>query len=550
MEKRVLLAIVLSFLVLIIYQAFFVKKKPVPETRPEQLTEKWAEPGLPEKQLPTPAGAPQEKQQELKQKITQAITAQSEEQILLDTSLYQAVWSNKGGVLKSWKLKRHKNDEGEDLELVSRRSAELQIYPFMVRTEDPSFDSIINNSLHKSSKINLLLEDGQKEELRFQYADDRGNQVEKVFIFQGGKYDFDIQVNVSKNHQKIEPGIIWGPGLGNPSLAEQKQRTFGGGKGAAVLSGGKLVHLEERKFKPEKSVYNFVQWAAYEDNYFAALFLTFPQQASAVILSEEPEIAPYFLLSINFPQRAFIGPKEFDALREFGYGAKGLIRFGLFGFIAEILLQASKFIHKLIPNWGLTIIILTIIIKILFFPLTYSSTRSMAKMQELQPKIKALRAKYKKAKQDIALRRKMNEEIMRLYKEHGINPAGGCLPLLIQLPIFWGFFRLLVVSIEYRHSPFILWITDLSVKDPYYVTPILMGITQFISQKMTPTSAEPTQQKMMLIMPVVMTFIFLNFQSGLILYWLTNNVLQIGQQYIMNRLSQKKKKENGKRRKK
>ena len=175
----------------------------------------------------------------------------------------------------------------------------------------------------------------------------------------------------------------------------------------------------------------------------------------------------------------------------------------------------------------------------------------MARMAELQPKVKAIRAKYKKSKTDIAQRRQMNEEMMKLYKEHGVNPAGGCLPMLIQLPIFWGFFRLLIVAIEFRHSPFILWINDLSVKDPFYITPILMGITQFISQKMTPTSGDSTQQRMMLIMPVVMTIFFMNFQSGLVLYWLTNNVLQIGQQYIMNRFMKKKKREaHGKRRKK
>lgn len=172
-------------------------------------------------------------------------------------------------------------------------------------------------------------------------------------------------------------------------------------------------------------------------------------------------------------------------------------------------------------------------------------------MQELQPKIKALRAKYKKSKTDIAQRRKMNEETMKLYKEHGVNPAGGCLPMLLQLPIFFGFFMLLRQSIEIRHSPFILWIKDLSVSDPYYVTPILMGATQFISQKMMPTSADPSQARMMLIMPVVMTFLFMSFPSGLVLYWLTNNVLQIAQQYIMNRIKQKKKREShGKRRKK
>ena len=232
----------------------------------------------------------------------------------------------------------------------------------------------------------------------------------------------------------------------------------------------------------------------------------------------------------------YIGPKEFDRFRALGYGTKKLINFGFFGAIAEALLIAMKWVHQYIPNWGVAIIIITFLVKVIFFPLTYSSTKSMAKMQELQPKIKALRSKYKKAKQDINQRRQMNEEMMKLYKEHGINPAGGCLPLLIQLPVFWGIFRMLVVAVEFRHAPFALWITDLSVKDPYYITPVLMGVTQFISQKMTPTSADPSQAKMMLIMPFVMTIFFINFQSGLVLYWLASNVLQIGQQAIMNKM--------------
>jgi YidC/Oxa1 family membrane protein insertase len=280
------------------------------------------------------------------------------------------------------------------------------------------------------------------------------------------------------------------------------------------------------------------------------MFFTSPQQSSAIFLREDIETIPYYFLAVTQPEKAYIGPKEFDRLVALGNGAKGVVRFGLFGFISEILFRAMKAVHNAIPNWGLCIIIVTFFVKIIFFPLTYSSTRSMAKMQELQPKIKALRSKYKKAKQDIGQRRKLNEETMKLYKEHGVNPAGGCLPILIQLPIFWGFFRLLMVSIEFRHSPFVFWIKDLSIKDPFYVTPILMGITQYISQKMTPTSADPTQQRMMLIMPVIMTIFFMNFSSGLVLYWLTNNVLQIAQQNIMNRIQKKKKSQsNGKRRK-
>ena len=545
MEKRLLLAIVLSFLVLFLYQALFVKKEPPQE--PISLTavemEKKPEQEVIQKDTLTPSELPEDKD-------FQPISDQAEEQIIIDTSLFQAVWSNKGAILKSWKLKKHKDENKEDLELISIHSAEMNKYPFLLSTEDPSFDNIINNSLYKSSKYKLELKEGQRGEIRFDYADEKGTRVEKIFTFEGGKYEFDIQINVWKNGQRVEPRLAWGPGFGNPSPEAQKQR-FGSGSGIAVYSAGKVFRHQERKYNPEKNFYNFVNWVAYEDNYFAVLFLTSPQKTSAAFLKEEKDQASFYFLSLNYPQKAFIGPKDIDVLSEFGYDTKKLIKFGLFGFIAEILLKAIKSIHNVIPNWGLCIIILTFITKILFFPLTYSSTRSMSKMQDLQPKIKALKAKYKKAKKDIAQRRKMNEEIMKLYKEHGVNPAGGCLPMLIQLPIFWGFFRLLMISIEFRHSPFMLWITDLSVKDPYYVTPILMGITQFINQKMTPTSADPTQQRMMLIMPVVMTIFFMNFQSGLVLYWLFSNILQIGQQYIFNRIKRKKKREaHGKKRRK
>jgi YidC/Oxa1 family membrane protein insertase len=360
----------------------------------------------------------------------------------------------------------------------------------------------------------------------------------------------EIELHVSKNGQDIVPSLLWGPGIGNPSPAEMKQR-FTASTGAAVYSGGKVYRMDERKYKPETSAYNFVDWAAYEENYFAALFVLPAQKGQAVFLQEAQGQgkAPAYFLSVSQPQAAFIGPKDFDALKTFGHDTKKVINFGTFGSIAEILLVSVKFFFKLVPNWGIAIILLTLVIKIIFFPLTYSSTKSMARMAELQPKVKAIRAKYKKAKTDIAQRRQMNEEMMKLYKEHGINPAGGCLPLLIQLPIFWGVFRMLVASVEFRHAPFGLWLQDLSVRDPYYVTPILMGITQFISQKMTPTSADPSQAKMMLIMPFIMTIFFMNFQSGLVLYWLTTNVLQIAQQAIMNRMMARQKRENdGKRR--
>ena len=540
MEKRLILAIVLSFLVLALYQMVFMKNKPQPAA-PVQ-TQAPAGQVLPESKPAEPPASPAA-EPSAPQAYDQA-EAKAEEQVVVETSLYQGVWSNRGASLRGWKLKVHLDENKEGLELVSRRAAEVGRFPFSLDTQDADLDRTANGGLFIPSAARLDLKDGQKGELKFSYSDGKSIKIEKTFVFTGGAYDFDVRIEVWKDGRKTEPRVIWGPGIGNPVVTSKRQQ-FGVGSGVAVLAANRVYRINERKYRPDASAFNFANWAAYEDNYMTALFVTSPQQGTAQFLSvPRDEKTADFFLSVSVPQKAYIGPKDFDRLRTFGHEAKKVINFGFFGTIAEILLVSIKFIHRYVPNWGFAIIILTILIKIVFFPLTYSSTKSMARMQELQPKIKALRAKYKKAKQDINQRRQMNEEMMKLYKEHGINPAGGCLPILVQIPVFWGFFRMLVVAMEFRHSPFILWIKDLSVHDPYYVTPILMGATQFISQKMTPTSADPAQAKMMLIMPVVMTVFFMNFQSGLVLYWLTNNVLQIGQQYIMNRMMAKKKRES------
>ncbi len=393
--------------------------------------------------------------------------------------------------------------------------------------------------------------EGKQAELSFMYDDGAGLYVQKKFLFNGNGYDFGVSISLKVKGEDKPFRLLWGPSIGPSSQALQRQRV-GSNKGFVAYAGGKEFRMDERSYKPEKSAYNFVGWAAYEETYFAALFLVPGGQGAAVFQREMNGSVPFFYLGVSGSQSAYIGPKELDRLRALdplSGSTKKLVQFGFFWGIVEILLVVIRAIHRVLPNWGVAIIVLTIIIKIIFFPLTYSSTKSMARMQELQPKIKALRAKYKKSKTDIAQRRQMNEEMMKLYKEHGVNPAGGCLPMLIQLPVFWAIWRLLSVSIELRNSPFMFWIKDLSVKDPYYVTPILMGVTQFISQKMTPSGADPSQARMMLIMPVIMTFFFLGFPSGLVLYWLASNVLQILQQDIMNKM-QAKRRANEDRRKK
>ncbi len=550
MEKqswRFVLFIALTFFVMIGYQYLFVKPQQARLNRPVTTAAPAPAVPAPAASVPAQEAAKPEAAPALPPQDLTAVSGQAETDVVVDTPLYRAVWSNKGAVLKSWTLKKYKDSrkkDQKDLELVPALAAEIGRYPFSVGLDDAALAGRINASVFEVSAPGLDLAGGAKGEIRFVYSDGATVKVEKTFGFTGGTYVMTTEVKVWKAGQPITAWALWGPGIGNMTLEEAKQ-SYSAVRGSAVYSGGKVVRMNERKFKAGQNTYGSVDWAAYDENYFTALFLLAPLHGQAAFQQESGQAATgpvtaYFLY-VTQPAEAFIGPKESVALKAFGHDATKVINYGTFGFIAEILLVVTRYFHALIPNWGVAIVLLTIVLKIVFFPLTYSSTKSMTRMAEIQPKVRALQAKYKKAKTDIQQRQAMNEELMKLYKDHGINPAGGCLPLLIQLPVFWGVFRMLVAAVEFRHAPFALWITDLSVKDPTYITPILMGVTQFISQKMTPSTAPPSQAKMMLVMPFVMTIFFINFQSGLVLYWLTTNVLQIIQQAVMNDMMKKAK---------
>jgi YidC/Oxa1 family membrane protein insertase len=238
------------------------------------------------------------------------------------------------------------------------------------------------------------------------------------------------------------------------------------------------------------------------------------------------------------PQRSrpdhliFMGPKELKILKAAGYNLNKALDFGFFDIIAKPLLISMNWIFRYTMSYGWTIIILTVIIKILLYPLTLKSFTSMKELQKIQPLMKEIQQQYKDDKQ------KMNQELMRLYQEHKINPMGGCLPMLLQIPILFALYKVFYQAIELRHTPFHIvgsWLPDLSAADPYYITPILMGASQFVMQKMTPTAGDPMQQKIMLFMPVLFTFLFLNFPSGLVIYWLISNILSIVQQAYINR---------------
>jgi YidC/Oxa1 family membrane protein insertase len=311
---------------------------------------------------------------------------------------------------------------------------------------------------------------------------------------------------------------------------------------------GSLEAKHISKTEPDDVPLGPTYWTGFADNYFASLVgpdqETFPvQNARAKISILEGGIMEARLIAepLNVPAgesktlvfKAYLGPKKRDFIAAGNNGPKyhfdKSIDFGWFDIIARYLMIALIFIAGLTGNYGVAIIVVTVVIKFFMFPLQHKSFKSMRAMSSLQPEIAKLKEQYKDD------REKMNQEMMALYRVHNVNPAGGCLPMLVQLPIFIAFYRALGYSIELRHTPFLFWLQDLSAQDPYYITPLLMGASMFLSQKLTPTSADPSQQRIMMMMPLIFTFMFLSFPSGLVLYWLTNNILSVAQQVITNK---------------
>jgi YidC/Oxa1 family membrane protein insertase len=330
-----------------------------------------------------------------------------------------------------------------------------------------------------------------------------------------------------------------------------KQSQYGS-QGPTVLIDRSLENIPIDEIAKKNSLTGNIRWMALESRYFMTSVIPVEEQAAAVRLSVFPGSgveAQYILpeqtidpgSGLKFEFLLFFGPKSMDAVRKAGHDLERIINFGFFHILAMPCLWLMNYLYSIIPNYGVAIIILTILSKILLWPLGTKSYKSMSQMKKLQPLIQEIRDKYKND------RKKMNEEVMRLHRTYSINPLGGCLPMLVQIPVFFALYRMLDQAIELRHAPFIGWINDLSAPDrlgsfnfaiPFMDAPygipvltLIMGATMLWQQKLTPATGDATQAKMMMLMPVVFTFIFINFSSGLVLYWLVNNVLSIGQQY-------------------
>ena len=571
--KRLILAIVLCVAVLLLWQYFFMPK---PAPRPQgpvaapAVQPQHAAPATESKGSAAPdigsllgQGEPAVRENAaLLPAVQEDVSAVNEQTVTVDGSLFSAAFTNRGAGLTSFVLKKYKDDAKKPMDLVSRSAKESSFYPFYFFSEKDDYSSILNKALFSyQGATTVRLGSERLTEIVFTYADAARNlSATKKFIFNDSSYVIGLDFEVRRNGiAAADLPVVFGPDLENN---DSRDRAMMMNLKIAAYANEKLESVEfaRQKTMPQSGQAfekasgekgSGFYWAAYETTYFAAVFKSSPQNRSKLSFQvfKQPQgknpAKLYSYMIVTDPTAVFIGPKDEKQLaaveKEFPDLNK-IIEYGWFGSIAKIMLKGINFVHGFLPNYGWAIVLFTLFLKVILFPLTYSSSASMAKMQNLQPKMKAIKKKYKNTK-DMEQRKLMNIEMMALYKQEKVNPAGGCLPILLQLPLLWGFFRLLSVSISVRHEPWMLWITDLSKKDPYYVLPVLMGVTQLIQQRMTPSGGDDMQKKLMYILPIVMVVMFASFPSGLNLYWCMSNVLQIGQQFIVNEKIHKQKKE-------
>jgi YidC/Oxa1 family membrane protein insertase len=588
--KRLIIAIALSIVVIVIYQHFFMPKPP-PRPQPVESTEQVTaepqkdkqSPGAPETKSTTPSTrnladlfSKKKKKEVVEEKLIEPVKEDLKEtalkEVVVETDLFTAVFTNEGAGLKSLVLKKYKDDKKLPLDLVSEKVSKFRLYPFHFSPFEGNETFIDLNSqkyvYNGSLDINVTgNQRNQPKEIIFRYKNVEKNvRVYKKFVIYNNSYLIGLEYEIIKDGKELDAPFVFGPDLEN-NVSEQRGLQMGLKIKAYDGMDDKDIEFttirteptdDETIEKAEGVMGRHFIWAAYERAYFAAVFKAYPRHSTigySVIkekaVEKDKKDTLYSYIVVTNPALVYMGPKDQERLAEVHGTLKDvdiIIEYGFLGSIAKILLKGINLVHSVIPNYGWAIVVFTIFLKIILFPLTYTSSVSMAKMQTLQPKIKTIKKKYKNMR-DPDQRRKMNEETMRLYKQEKVNPASGCLPMLLQLPILFAFFYLLRTCINVRHEPWILWIKDLSLKDPIYLLPILMGITQLIVQKMSPSGAEGAQKKMMYIMPVVITFFVMSLPSGLTLYWFASNLLQIGQQHIINKKIFQKKKEEEKTRK-
>jgi YidC/Oxa1 family membrane protein insertase len=530
MEKRLLLAFVLSAAILLAWSIIFPPPQRISGPQPEgteqpQTTEKEeVESGRigNEEVLAEEAESPEEANPDT------AITGTGPTTTTLSNDFITVEFTNDGARVASYVLRAYDGDAGQPLDLVQSVSLPEATTPLQLITADGP-----DHRLYATENVN--------HGVIYRWSDGRGNRATKTITLSGEGYGLDTEINAEGSLASALVSL--GTGMRDLGEVEKESRLALWGEGV-LLADGEVEHLKRRKIKERQVLAPAsLTYVGFEDAYFFNLLRPSSEIGEVHVEPYEHTIAgdekPEKVLRISVaPARGVLrgqllgAPKEYDLLHEIDRGVEKTLNFGIFSPISVFFLKALRWIYAIVGNYGVAIILLTLGIRIVLFPLMHTSTVSMRKMAKVQPKVKEIQAKYKKKKSDPQARAKMNQEMMALYKEEGVNPMAGCLPLLVQLPLLWSLYRLFLSAIELRHAPFVLWITDLSIKDPLYVTPILMTVTMWLQQRLAPQAGDPQQQRLMRMMPLIFGIMFLQFPSGLVLYWLTNNVITIIQQEI------------------
>lgn len=548
--KRALLAIVLSFAILFGYQYFFVGfEQPTPANQEEATV---AQQSTPENNQ---TGTVVASQPVVAQPVATTTYDREPQEIVVDTELYTAIFSEAGGVLKSMVLKDQTQTNAKDslgMELVNNIDSDG--YPLQFSWGGAAAGDL----LYTAQKTEIEFDASGKARLVMTAQSATGIAIERVYTFDKTSHLFDLDVRVVNQSASALQGAAQLHQVNTPyeSTKDNPAARFLF-MGPVSYIGEDLNEVKADEFEEgPKVLTGDIKWAGYDSRYFMSVIVPEGLDGLRYSMEGDADLART-TLSANvdtiapnsekvYKYHILYAPKKLEMLNGIGYNLGKAVNFGWFDVIAKPTLWLLNFFHKYVGNYGIAIILVTIMFKAIFWPITQKGMKSMKNMQKLQPKMVKLKEKYK----DDPTR--MNKEVMNLYKTYKVNPLGGCLPMVLQIPVFFSLYKVLLLSIELRHAPFMFWINDLSAPDrlwigfdlPYLgglpVLTLLMGASMFLQQKLSPTTADPTQAKIMMFLPVVFTFMFLNFASGLVLYWFINNLLSILQQVMINREKKQK----------
>jgi len=552
-EQRVMLAFALSILIMFLLYRSSVFKAPPPEPKSAATAQSASPSALKQSGSAAPSAsavpaAP----------VTLPVTqGTAPEEIVVEGALYRVTFSTQGAVVKSWTVTKYHDANDHPLDFVNAPACESLGYPMSLELPNPALTSQVNKAIYVAEANHEQVHGGAvlsaPATLSFTYSDGRV-QVKKQFSF-GADYVARIVVSASEGANNLPFELTWRGGFGDVAQVgasdTYRQAVFG-----AI---GDLSTVAQGKVKEPRTVPAPLQLAGVEDKFFAAIALpASPEQVSFRLERQEwappdwtekekPKFLAESLVDVQgkpLDFRLFVGPKSLDVLKAVNPPLDSIVDFGWFSIIAKPLFIAMRYIHDhWVHNYGWAIVILTLIITLAMLPLRFKGLRSAQEMQKVAPIIKGIQDKYKNYKFNDPRKAKMNEEVMKVYSEHGINPLASCLPMVLQLPFLYGFYRVLDLAIELRHAPWMGWVTDLSAPDRLHllgfsipVLVILMTVASFILQRMTPmTAADPSQQRMMMLMPLMFAFMFFRLPSGMVLYWFTSSVAQIVQQLFLNR---------------